>query len=175
MISTDKRSSDATPGSGVTHPISPSEFLHRIMRQFYMNYFLEKEKGKMKTHEETTVGAQVLKKMEMMKQDALADEFNKHVSKKSYLIVLNDLSTIEDWDWIKTYFPNNKKGSRIIVSTEQAEVASLCAGPDKLVVELKQSSASQTVYAFCEKVRDIQNYDIYLLFSLFNLHRFTYD
>jgi hypothetical protein len=33
-----------------------------------MNYFLEEEEGKMKTQEETTVGAQVLKKMEMMKQ-----------------------------------------------------------------------------------------------------------
>lgn len=62
----------------------------------------------------------------MMKQDDLADAFNEHVNGKSYLIVLNDLSTFEEWDWIREYFPNNKKGSRIIVSAMQAEVARLC-------------------------------------------------
>ncbi|TVU42903.1 hypothetical protein EJB05_09327, partial [Eragrostis curvula] len=131
----------------VTHPISPSEFLHRIMFQFYMNS--HEEAGN--RGEATTVGAQVLNMMGMMEEDDLVDQFNQHVSQNSYLIVLNDLSTIEDWDWIKTYFPNNKKRSRIIVSTEQTEVASLCAGPHKMVVELKQSSANQTIYAFCEK------------------------
>jgi hypothetical protein len=42
----------------------------------------------------------------------LAQEFNQHVSENGYLIVLNDLNNIEEWDRIKTCFPNNKKGSR---------------------------------------------------------------
>ena len=68
-----------------------------------------------------------------MKQDDLVDSFSKHVNKKSYLIVLNDLSTIEEWAAIKEYFPNKKKGSRIILATKHGEVASLCAGQESVV------------------------------------------
>jgi hypothetical protein len=57
----------------------------------------------------------------------LVKEFTGYVNEKSYLIVLNDLSTFEEWNMIKTCFPNNKEGSRIVVCT-QVEVASLCAG-----------------------------------------------
>lgn len=118
------------------------------MRQFYVEYL--EEAGK--TQEKTTLGAQVLKKMGMIKQNALVAEFNKHVNEKSHLIVLNDLSNIEEWDWIKTYFPNNKKGSRIIVSTGQAEIASLCTEQDCVVYELKQSFVDQDIFAFCDEV-----------------------
>ncbi|KAJ1269408.1 hypothetical protein BS78_07G209100 [Paspalum vaginatum] len=133
----------------VVHPFNLSEFLKCVVRQlFYMNSLEEAVKT---TEAETALGFQVHKEMETMDQHRLVDAFKEHMTQKRYLIVLNELSTIEDWDLIKTYFPNNKKGSRIIVSTDQAEVASLCAGPQRLVVELKQSSAEQTIYAFCEK------------------------
>lgn len=136
----------------IMHPFNPLEFLQCIMRQFFVEYL--EEAGK--TQEKTTLGAQVLKKMGMIRQDALVAEFNKHVNEKSYLIVLNDLSNIEEWDWIKTYFPNNKKGSRIIVSTGQAEIASLCTEQDCVVSELKQSFVDQDIFAFCDKVIFIQ-------------------
>ncbi|XP_034601588.1 disease resistance protein Pik-2 isoform X2 [Setaria viridis] len=137
----------------IMHPFSPSEFLQCIMRQFYVEYL--EEAGK--TQEKTTLGAQVLKKMGMIKQNALVAEFNKHVNEKSYLIVLNDLSNIEEWDWIKTYFPNNKKGSRIIVSTGQAEIASLCTEQDCVVYELKQSFVDQDIFAFCDEGTESSN------------------
>jgi len=38
------------------------------------------------------------------------------------------------------------------VGTPQVEVASLCAGQESQVLELKQLSAGQTIYAFCDKV-----------------------
>ncbi|CAN6222665.1 unnamed protein product [Urochloa humidicola] len=131
----------------IVHPFNPLEFLQCIMRQFYRDSF---EAGK--TQEKATLGAQVLNKMGMIKQEDLADAFDKHVNGKSYLIVLNDLSTFEEWDWIREYFPNNKKGSRIIVSTEQGEVARLCAGQESVMLELKQSYADQSVFAFYDKI-----------------------
>ncbi|TVU32885.1 hypothetical protein EJB05_24648, partial [Eragrostis curvula] len=134
----------------VTHPFRPPEFLQCIVRQFYVNS-LQEAAGNTQEEAAATLGAQVQNKMEAMNQRHLVHEFNKHVTQRSYLIVLNDLSTIEDWEWIKTYFPNNQKGSRLIVSTERGEVASLCAGPERLVVELKQSTSDQIIYAFCEK------------------------
>ncbi|KAG2632398.1 hypothetical protein PVAP13_2NG084746 [Panicum virgatum] len=136
----------------IVHPFSPLEFLQCIMSQFYRTSF---EKAG-KVQEETNIGTQVLKKMAVMKQDDLVDAFSKHVNKKSYLIVLNDLSTIEEWDVIKEYFPNKKKGSRIIVSTEHGEVASLCAGQESVVSELKQSSVDQSIFASYNKVLQSQ-------------------
>ncbi|RCV10010.1 hypothetical protein SETIT_2G077300v2 [Setaria italica] len=61
----------------------------RIVRPFNPLEFLKPKK-------ETNIGAQVLKKMGVMKQDDLVDAFSEHVNEKSYLIVLNDLSTIEE-------------------------------------------------------------------------------
>jgi hypothetical protein len=91
----------------IVHPFNPLDFLQCIMRQFYQTSLEEARK----TQEITSIGAQVLKNMGVMKQDELVDAFTEYVSEKSYLIVLNDLSTFEEWDWISKYFPNNKKGS----------------------------------------------------------------
>lgn len=87
-----------------------------------------------------------------MTSQELTEEFTGYVNKKRYLIVLNDLSTIEEWDRIKKCFPNNNMGSRIIVSTTQVEVASLCAGQESMVSQLRQLPADQNIYAFYEKV-----------------------
>ncbi|WVZ62359.1 hypothetical protein U9M48_012117 [Paspalum notatum var. saurae] len=132
----------------IPHPFNPLEFLQSTMMQFYRTTFEEAGKAL----EKTSIGVQVLEKMGMMKQDDLFGAFGKHVSENSYLIVLNDLATIEEWDDIKEYFPNCKKGSRIIVSTEHGEVASLCVGQESVLSELKQSSVDQSVFAFFEKV-----------------------
>ncbi|KAK1606721.1 hypothetical protein QYE76_030394 [Lolium multiflorum] len=118
----------------VMHPFNPREFVQSLLKQFHaavqdLDDLLETEKTG---------------------QD-LALEFKGYVNEKSYLIVLTDLSTVEEWDQIKVCFPNNKKGSRIIVSTMQAEVASLCVGEKSIVSELKQLSAQQTIYAFQDK------------------------
>ncbi|CAL5079087.1 unnamed protein product [Urochloa decumbens] len=154
----------------IVHPFNPLEFLQCIMRQFYQTSFDETQENtnivaqvlKMlgmltkreagKTQGKTNIGVQVLKKMGMMKQDDLVDAFSEHVSEKRYLIVLNDLSTVEEWDAIKEYFPDNKKGSRIIVSTEHGEVASLCAGQESVVSELKQSYVDRSIFVSYDKV-----------------------
>ncbi|KAG0542090.1 hypothetical protein BDA96_02G073300 [Sorghum bicolor] len=121
----------------IVHPFNPLELLQCIMRQFYGFSFQEIGKSQ----EKTNIGAQVLKNMGMMKQDDLVDAFSKHVNEKSYLIVLNEMFTIEEWEAIKEYFPDKKKGSRIIVSTEHGEVASLCSGQESIV---SQSQAMLT-------------------------------
>ncbi|XP_039834307.1 uncharacterized protein LOC120695052 [Panicum virgatum] len=136
----------------IVHPFNPLEFLHCIMRQFYGTSFEQVKK----TQQKANIGAQVIKKMGAMKQDELLDAFTEHVSEKNYLIMLDDLSTIDEWDAIKEYFPNNKKGSRIIISTEHGEVASLCAGQESVVSELKQSSVDQSIFASYNKVLQSQ-------------------
>jgi hypothetical protein len=135
----------------IVHPFNPLEFLHCVMRQFYSTSFEQARK----TQEKANIGSQVLKKMSMMEQHDLVDQFCEHVSEKSYLIVLNDMSTIEDWHAIKEYFPDNRKGSRIIVSTEHGEVASLCTGQESIVSELNQPYVDQSIFASHDKVISI--------------------
>jgi hypothetical protein len=118
----------------VMQPFNPTEFVQSLVRQF-----------------RAAVGVEVLLEAEKTAQQ-LAQEFNRHVSKNAYLIVLNDLNTIEEWDRIKTCFPNNKNGSRIIVSTKQAEVATLSVGYGSAELTLKELAADQIIYAFYEKV-----------------------
>ncbi|VAH86184.1 unnamed protein product [Triticum turgidum subsp. durum] len=100
----------------------------------------------------TTIGAQVLKMMATTMEDALAHEFKRYLNDKSYLIVLNDIHTIEEWGRIKTCFPDNKKGSRVIVFTKQVAVASLCMGAEDETLVHKKLFADKPLYAFYQKV-----------------------
>uniref|UniRef100_A0ACD5U0I9 Uncharacterized protein n=1 Tax=Avena sativa TaxID=4498 RepID=A0ACD5U0I9_AVESA len=129
------------------YPFNPQVFLRSLVRQFYENS--HDEVGKQES--ETSVGANVLAKMEKMDQSDLIRVFNAQLCRSSYLIVINDLSTIEEWQCIKMYFPNNKKQSRIIVLTQSVETASLCTEKPYQVSELKQLSCDQTIYLFHKK------------------------
>jgi hypothetical protein len=127
----------------VMHPFCPKGFLQSLVNQFQSDEGVEDMLVTEKTGRE------------------LAQEFNGFVNEKRCLIVLSDLSTIEEWNQIKKCFRNSKKGSRIIVSTSQVEVASLCAGQESQASELKQLSSDQTLYAFYHMV-------------LFSVHKLSY-
>ncbi|KQK07985.1 probable disease resistance protein RF45 [Brachypodium distachyon] len=129
------------------HPFNPQEFIQSLVRQFYKNSHDEVANPK----KETSIGANILGKMQKMDQNELVHVFNTQASSNSYLIVVNNLSTIEEWHCIKEYFPDNKKQSRIIVSTQQVEIASLCTEKPYQVSELKQLSCDQTIYLFHKK------------------------
>jgi len=127
----------------VTQPFNPKGFLQSLVKQF-----------------QSATGVDALLDGDKTWQE-LVHEFNGYVNEKSYLVVLNGLSTIEEWDEIKKSFPNNMKGSRIVVCTSEVEIASLCAGQDSVVSELKQLSAGHTIYAFYQKVMFISSEIIY--------------
>lgn len=128
---------------------SRMEFIQNIIRQFYVCLLQES-----KASEQASMEAQILRRMGMNKEeeDDLIDEFKGYLKEKSYLIVLTDVSSTEQWDQIKKLFPHNKRGSRIMVFTPQVEVATLCAGPESLEPEHKQLSSDETLYAFYEQV-----------------------
>ncbi|CAN6352386.1 unnamed protein product [Urochloa humidicola] len=114
----------------VMHPFSPKAFIRSLLEEF-----------------RPAAGVDSLIETEKTEQ-ALADEFHGYVNGKRCMIVLNNLSTIEEWNRVKRCFPINKEGNRIIVSTTNVEIASLCVGQNSVVSELKQLSADQTIYAF---------------------------
>jgi hypothetical protein len=95
----------------VMHPFNPNDFVQSLVKQF----------------RPVDKGVATLLETDKTIQE-LAAEFTRYVNDRTYLIVLNDLSTFEEWNGIKTCFPNNKNGSRIVICAQQVEVASLCAG-----------------------------------------------
>ncbi|KAG2565686.1 hypothetical protein PVAP13_7NG131736 [Panicum virgatum] len=131
-------------------PFDQKGFLHSIVRQFYVNSSQVQQPGI--AQEETVVGADVLMKMEKMEQIDLVREFCAHVSSNNYLIVIDDLSTIDEWHCIKTYFPDKKNRSRIVVATQKIEIASLCTEQPYQASELKQLSSDQILYVFHKKL-----------------------
>ncbi|KAM0856669.1 hypothetical protein ACQ4PT_048973 [Festuca glaucescens] len=123
----------------LTHPFNPLAFIRSLMVQFYANSCKEQA---------SIISVGVLKMMEATQDDL--ETFMKQLHGKKYIIVLEDVSTIVDWDAIRMFIPSSNKGSCIIVSTQQSEIASVCVGHTYQVLELKQFSTEHSVYAFRE-------------------------
>lgn len=120
-----------------TQPFDPKEFLNSMVRQFFENSFSQ-EHGASTDQEGITFGGSVLLKME---QSDLVRVFSVRFRSNSYIIVIDGLSTVDEWRCIKTYFPDMKNGSRIVVATQQVEIATLCTEQPYQVSELKQLSS----------------------------------
>nr|GMD35124.1 putative late blight resistance protein homolog R1B-14 [Ipomoea batatas] len=55
--------------------------------------------------------------------ESLAETIKMFLEGGKYLIVMDDVWTVEDWDCLKIAFPNNKKGSRVLVTTRDNSLA----------------------------------------------------
>jgi hypothetical protein len=55
-----------------------------------------------------------------------------------YLVVLEHVSEVAEWNAIRKYLPDNNNGSRIVVSTQDLGIALLCPGRHYLVSELQR-------------------------------------
>ncbi|KAF8765585.1 hypothetical protein HU200_008403 [Digitaria exilis] len=108
----------------LVHPFNPHEFIRSMLAAFYSE---NSHKTGSATSEQTEadLGVQVLATMNAT-QDSIIKDFMEIVNKKAYLIVLEGLSDIVEWKAIRAFMPDMKNGSRIVVSTQQPEVASLC-------------------------------------------------
>ncbi|CAL4950963.1 unnamed protein product [Urochloa decumbens] len=125
------------------HPFNPRGFVRSVMAQFHASKPQEDKQG-------DVIPVDVLKMMKC-KQGVLLPEFVTYVNEKKYLLVLEGLSTMEEWNAIKTFFPNRNNGSCIIVSTQQFEVASLSVGHPFQVLDLNHHSAEHSVFAFSQR------------------------
>lgn len=55
--------------------------------------------------------------------DQLLENIYKELKLKRYLIVLDDIWSIEAWDLVRRLFPDDENGSRIMITTRLLEVA----------------------------------------------------
>ncbi|XP_045083214.2 disease resistance protein RGA4-like [Aegilops tauschii subsp. strangulata] len=112
------------------HPFNPEEFLKNLLTQFY------------ESSHQANVDVGHLNKAQLMQQ----------VMEHKYLIIVEGVSTVVEWNAIKMYLPNNKKGSRILVSTQDLGIALQSPGEPYLVSELGRFSDGKSLCAFFKRV-----------------------
>lgn len=122
------------------HPFNPIEFIRSLLAQFYRNYCPKEEN--------TEDVLEVLVETD----NALIVDFMGQISQK-YLVVLEDVSTMADWEAARGYLPDKKNGSCIVVHTRQFGIACSCVGHQYRVFELEKLSADSSVYAILKEVR----------------------
>ncbi|KAL6654734.1 hypothetical protein ACP70R_008199 [Stipagrostis hirtigluma subsp. patula] len=81
----------------------------------------------------------------------LVKEFVRQINKLTYLVVLEDLCSMAEWHNIRTYLSDSSSGSRILVSTQHLEIASLCTRQPYQVSELKKLSDSHSICVFFQE------------------------
>ncbi|GFP90668.1 putative late blight resistance protein homolog r1a-4 [Phtheirospermum japonicum] len=81
----------------------------------------------------------------------ISQEYNlyKGLSGRRYLIIMDDIWSMEVWDRIKMFFPVNSNGSRIIVTTRLSHVANYLSSTS---LELKFMDSENSWDLFREKV-----------------------
>ncbi|KAL6849952.1 hypothetical protein ACP4OV_020579 [Aristida adscensionis] len=63
-----------------------------------------------------------------------------HLANKRFFIILDDVWRQSAWENLKIVFPDNKKGSRIIITTRSHQVAKSCSSSKDHVYEMKRLS-----------------------------------
>lgn len=64
--------------------------------------------------------------MESWETALLAEKLRRYLQDKRYIVILDDIWTSSAWENIKCAFPDNEKGSRIIITTRNEDVANIC-------------------------------------------------
>lgn len=93
----------------------------------------------------------VPKEISEMSAEQLVKKLRHYLSKKSYLAVLDDVWSIEEWELLKCALPENNKGSRIIVTTPIADVADYRSGAPRYVHTLQPLPNGEAWTLFCNK------------------------
>ncbi|CAN6372929.1 unnamed protein product [Urochloa humidicola] len=125
------------------HPFNPHQFIQNLLIQFYTNW----------CPQGSTAGVPKPVDVIESKKGGLFKEFMKQVNNERYLVILEGMATMDDWDTVRAYLPDNSNGSCIVVHTQQLEIASFCIGHSYQVSELKRFSDDHSVCMFLKEVR----------------------
>ncbi|XP_047169033.1 disease resistance protein RPP13-like [Vigna umbellata] len=85
-----------------------------------------------------------------LSEEELKKQVRNCLERKMYLVVIDDLWKTQDWDEVQDAFPNNNRGSRILITSRLKDVA-LHAGDD-VPHYLQFLSEEESWELFCRKV-----------------------
>ncbi|KAF8394055.1 hypothetical protein HHK36_020257 [Tetracentron sinense] len=102
------------------------------------------------------VSAPTKEEMERMNEDDLVEKLYHVLQEKRYLVVLDDIWSMDTWDLLKLAFPNGKVGSKIMITTRNKEVA-MHADPFSLPHEPRCLTDEESWVLLCKKAfpRDV--------------------
>ncbi|KAF8700227.1 hypothetical protein HU200_034607 [Digitaria exilis] len=130
----------------LVHPFNPIEFIRSVLAQFHKRKNMKKqfccqpvataggEKLLCAKQEEPLDFLEVL----LATNNELIADFQCQIKLK-YLVVLEDVSTMVDWEAVRGYLPDKKNGSCIVVHTRRFEVARSCVGYGCQVSEVEKN------------------------------------
>ncbi|XP_043687801.1 disease resistance protein RPM1-like [Telopea speciosissima] len=117
----------------VSQSFKPQNLLKSMMKQFY---------------QEDEV---VLRGLDSMEEVQLVNKLREYLQQKRYVIVLDDVWTIESWNSIQHALPNNDCGSRVVITTRSNEIASYCKKSNSShVYNLKPLPDKEAWRLFCK-------------------------
>uniref|UniRef100_A0A0D9WPD9 NB-ARC domain-containing protein n=1 Tax=Leersia perrieri TaxID=77586 RepID=A0A0D9WPD9_9ORYZ len=84
----------------------------------------------------------------VLKLEHLTRRLQERLQEKRYFVVLDDVWTIEAWDYIKLSFPNNSKdGSCVVVTTRNQALAKICSPPSLIhQVEILEEKDAENLF-----------------------------
>ncbi|KAK0580118.1 hypothetical protein LWI29_036631 [Acer saccharum] len=96
--------------------------------------------------------------LEKMNEEDLKRRLQKELQEHSYLLVIDDVWDKEAWKILKTAFPDNKNGSRVIITTRNEEVANSSDG-NTHSHRLRHLREEESWQLFCQKTSQNFNED----------------
>ncbi|KAK1269574.1 putative disease resistance protein [Acorus gramineus] len=88
--------------------------------------------------------------LERMDSDGLKEEIYKHLKGKRYLLVIDDLWSVEEWEFLKDFLPDSSNGSHVLLTTRNREVAER-ADPTSTPYELQLLEEEESLELLCLK------------------------
>ena len=77
-----------------------------------------------------------------LSEDKLGEMVYQYLFGRKYLIIMDDMWSTEAWDRVRRYFPDNKNGSRIVVTTRLSNLAIELAGSNSVEMRLLDEANS---------------------------------
>ncbi|KAG5094215.1 hypothetical protein JHK84_049803 [Glycine max] len=119
--------------------VSQSYTLEKLMRDLLKNLCKEEKKEPPRDVSE-------------MDQDSFIDEVRNHLQQKRYIVIFDDVWSVELWGQIKNAMLDNNNGSRIVITTRSMDVVNSCMNsPSDKVHELKPLTFEKSMDLFCKK------------------------
>ncbi|XP_057502332.1 disease resistance protein RPP13-like [Actinidia eriantha] len=99
----------------------------------------------------TSITKEEFEMLEKMKEEDLESYLRNLLNEGRYFVVLDDVWDVKAWASLRGAFPDNKNGSRIIITTREKVVANLC-NERTYVHELPFLGEVESWELFCKKV-----------------------
>ncbi|XP_057763658.1 late blight resistance protein R1-A-like [Salvia miltiorrhiza] len=77
-----------------------------------------------------------------LNEHELGEKLYKHLYGRRYLIIMDDMWSIDAWDRVRNYFPDSKNRSRLVVTTRLSALASKLPNSDSLGMKLLDEAES---------------------------------